>query len=133
MRILVVFTIAKHSIFLTNPKLFKYFCHEDHFIKKKNILIFFSKLPHFPDLFVQLVSCNIRWGIHQGWTNQPVLRMEPPDALNCPLGMPLPLLPPSPGRGNQPAGAGLKADRAVGYKQPSLDAAHAGGAGVPRE
>lgn len=129
MRILGVFSTAKHSICLTNPKLFKYFCHADHFIKKKKILICFSNLPCFPDLFVQLISCNIRWGIHQGWTNQSVLRMGPPDALNCSLGMPLSLL----------VGKSACWSRAQSRQGSRLHAAFPccspcpGGAGVPRE
>lgn len=47
MRILGVFTTVKHSICLTNPKPFKYFSHADHFIKKKKILVCFSKIGMF--------------------------------------------------------------------------------------
>lgn len=60
--------------------------------------------------------------------------MGPPDALNCPLGMPLSRLPLYPAWGNQPAGTGLKAGRVAGCTQPSLTTGSCpGGAGIPKE
>lgn len=118
MRILGVFTTAKHSLCLKN--LFKYFCHADHFIKKKKILFFQTTMFSW----CVCSACKLQYQMgHSSRVNQSVCAEDgtsrcpelPPGNASVPA-------PSSPGSRNQKSvsGTGLKADRVAGCTQPSL-------------